>query len=523
MIIRGILDRSLSSQLCIRGFAPIKEIERISKPDYSYQRNPLYTQEKTISKFLDEEEFLFFPEVILSFKVKSDFTKLKNRSPFSPLQELEETGKFKSNVDNTLLKIKEVKYPNLQDIRGRENIKIIELNLDDIELIEAIKNKQHPFNRIDGNHRLKAAGYSTSGKVERMVIPFCIILTEELYTEEYKNDKMQKVKQYNSEKFERVVFHNINTKTIPLTDEENLKVILDDEVNFSDDFIKEKFGWPYYAIRHVFKELPADIKNVYPYLGKVFLEQPRTISKEIVYLLVENKKINRSQKNIKRINDALQKVNQIFSNYERLRKVKGIGIVVAAIYLSVIQENDISLFINWIFKNHIDEIDNLSPKSLINIYKKIRASKEKQIFVSMQFDDETKSHYEAIEKAVREINEEFHLDIKLREIRIDKFSVGHSYKIDDEILRLIEESGLLIADLTKKNINVYQELGFLMGLNQGRGLKQENFILIKKIDKKSKESDIGFNIRPFQQLRFKSDLELLKLLKSSIIQYYELK
>ena len=33
MILRGILDRSLSSQLCIRGFAPIKELARISKAD----------------------------------------------------------------------------------------------------------------------------------------------------------------------------------------------------------------------------------------------------------------------------------------------------------------------------------------------------------------------------------------------------------------------------------------------------------------------------------------------------------
>lgn len=48
MIIRGILDSSLNGQLCIRGFAPIKELARISNANYKYQRKPLAEQEETI-------------------------------------------------------------------------------------------------------------------------------------------------------------------------------------------------------------------------------------------------------------------------------------------------------------------------------------------------------------------------------------------------------------------------------------------------------------------------------------------
>tara|TARA_B110000902_G_scaffold111846_1_gene131895 strand:- start:1409 stop:1705 length:297 start_codon:yes stop_codon:yes gene_type:complete len=93
MILRGILDRSLSSQICIRGFAPIKELAKISRADYSYQRNPIYEQQEEISAFLDEEEFLFFPEVILSYKIKSDYTKLQDKS-LTPIQLLEQKGSF---------------------------------------------------------------------------------------------------------------------------------------------------------------------------------------------------------------------------------------------------------------------------------------------------------------------------------------------------------------------------------------------------------------------------------------------
>jgi hypothetical protein len=522
MIIRGILDRSLSSQLCIRGFAPIKELARISKADYSYQRNPIYEQQEEITTFLDNEEYLFFPEVILNYKVKIDYSKLKTSNRYSPLQELENKGVFKSNVDNTVIKTKKVSYKNSLDIRGTESVTVVEINLDEKSLLEAINKKEEPFSRVDGNHRLKAGGLATSEKVKRMNIPFCIILTEELIYEEYKDDKLIEVKEYLGEKFERVVFHNINTKTIPLTSEENLRVILDDEKNFTDEYLKDKFGWEFYAIRKVFKKLPEDLENIYPNLGDEFLDKPRTVSKDIVKLLVNNKKVRRNERSISLVNSALKNVNQVFGNHPRLKNVKGIAFVVAACYLDISKENDIELFINWLFKNHIDEIEGLTSKSLIKIYQKIRETKSKQIFVSMQFDEKTRPHYDAIVEAINQLNREYNLDIKLREIRIDMFSQGHSYKIDDEILRLIEESGLLIADLSSKNINVYQELGYLMGMNQGKGLKQENFILIKRETSNSKESDIGFNIRPFQQLRFKSDLKLVGMLKNAIIDYYEL-
>ena len=38
MVIQGILDNSLNGQLCIRGFANIKELAKFSEADYSYQR-----------------------------------------------------------------------------------------------------------------------------------------------------------------------------------------------------------------------------------------------------------------------------------------------------------------------------------------------------------------------------------------------------------------------------------------------------------------------------------------------------
>ena len=142
----------------------------------------------------------------------------------------------------------------------------------------------------------------------------------------------------------------------------------------------------------------------------------------------------------------------------------------------------------------------------------------------MAFLRQTKETYKTIQKTVRQINDKYNLDIRLREIRIDEINKGHSYTIDDEILAVIEGSGLLIADLTFGNRKVYHEIGYLMSLNRGKGLEQDNFILIA--DKKTRgdelESDIGFNLKSWQQLRFKSTRQLEVKLTKSLEAYYRL-
>lgn len=510
MVLRGILDRSLSSQLCVRGFAPIKELARISKADYSYQRNPVYLQEKTIQTFLDEEEYLFFPEVILSFQLKYNIALPKAKKGYNPLQSLEAENKFVSNVDNTQIKVKQ------------GDVKIAEILLDDSILNKHIADNQHPFHRVDGNHRLKAAENSKSENVNRMVIPFCIILNETIYDEIIKPDGTKESLVYaKGEKFEKAVFHNINTKTIPLTSEENLRVILDDTKNFPNAELEKKFGWEYLMTRKVYKYFPDNFSDVYPNFNKAFAVSPRTFSNEIISLLLQKKEINKQKITQEKIRDALKTVNQIFGNYSELQTIKSISFIECAIYLQILGKN-LELFIKWIIANKMMNLENVSASSLIDIYEKIRESKSKQIFVSMQFDSSSEPTYKAIKEAVKEINDKYRLEVTLREIRIDNVNEGHSYKIDDEILRLIEESGLLIADLSTGNKNVYHELGFLMGLNQGKGNKQTNFILLEHMTDTMKESDIGFNIRAFQQIRFTDTLDLKKRLVESLEKYYEL-
>ena len=82
MIIRGILEYSLGGQLCIRGFAPLGELARLSKPDESYQRAYIQEREQELQHYLQNEEYLFFSEIILSLEIKQNI-KIRGGSSFS--------------------------------------------------------------------------------------------------------------------------------------------------------------------------------------------------------------------------------------------------------------------------------------------------------------------------------------------------------------------------------------------------------------------------------------------------------
>ena len=228
MIIRGILDRSLSNQICIRGFARIKELARISKANKEYQRELIDKQISETSNFLTEETYLFFPEVILSLKLKQDLTIPGVQKDDTPTQLIEKRKVFNSNVNSLSIKPVVKKNTKVFDVSENDTIIVAEIHFDDIELNRLIELDEHPFHRVDGNHRLSAAEQIADDyRVNQMNIPFCIILFEEVTTQKFVPDEgLVIIKDDSYEKFERVVFYNINSKSIPLTIDENLKCIL---------------------------------------------------------------------------------------------------------------------------------------------------------------------------------------------------------------------------------------------------------------------------------------------------------
>jgi hypothetical protein len=94
----------------------------------------------------------------------------------------------------------------------------------------------------------------------------------------------------------------------------------------------------------------------------------------------------------------------------------------------------------------------------VSYMKKNISSHPSSVFVIMPFSDEHIDTYDAIKRAVREADPNFHIE------RVDE--KPGAIAITDEIHRSIQGACMIICDLTDERPNVYYELGFARGINK---------------------------------------------------------
>lgn len=448
MIIRGILGNSLNGQLCVRGFAPIKELARISEADYSYQRNPIEGREDIID-FLETQSYLFFPEIILSYKIKHAF----DDKAIPPLQAIQTGIGYKSKVNNTQIKVRTVKIS--QD-NGTEQIRVVELIMEDADF----ESKEKPFRRIDGNHRLMAAERSDDPKVINMVAPFCIILGTEYY------NGANVVPDSETEEFDKAVkvyFYNINTKTIPLTSEENLKVLIDDEKNFSDNELEGIFQGMYpVKTRELIKKFPPAI---FTGIEHIISRKYRTYYNDVFKRLLDEG-IDEATV-VDKVHESLMAVNQLYCDNEKLRANSCFGLLTAFLYYHIKDKKaKFHMFKEWILNNHIFEISEVKAGSLIKIFDKISAQ-EIKVFVAMPYFDgkaEIIQDYNCIYKTeIDKIAKEYDVNISLYPIMDNR---GATQDQIQDIINKIKQCQICFADITDNNANVLYEMGWARALNK---------------------------------------------------------
>ena len=437
MKLTGILGNSLNGQLCLRGFARIKDLARVSKADYSYQRNPI--DRTDISDFLENQAYLFFPEVILGYKVKSKGTE-------SVIQLIQEGKKAKS----------EEGVFSVKKINGEyEKFVTIEIN-------ETINPK--PFSRIDGNHRLLAAEHSNASKVESMVAPFCLLLG---------NDNQE------FDKATKVFFYNINTKTIPLTSEENLRVLIDDDNNFSDDELKEIFGGKHpIKTREFMKKASPDL---FGNIQHIISRQYRTYLNNTFWHLLEEGEDE--TKIVDKVSNSLMAVNTLYGTEPLLKANDSIGILTAFLYYHVKEESaKFEIFKNWILNNQIFNAKEVLAKSLINIFEKIISS-EIKVFVAMPYFDNNANvvadYNKIYQETISQIAKDYSINISLYPIMCNK---GATQDQIQDIINKIQECKIFFADVTENNANVSYEMGW------ARALKKE-VIIVKRKGSEAPKSD----------------------------------
>lgn len=500
MKLKGILDFSLGNFLCLRGFAPMGDLYDISEPDPGFQRDLLKNREKEMVAFLRDGEFLFFPEVILATTLSPEET---DSETVRQLYENIRAGKSFANL----------KFPDYRVAckvqKTKSGVESRAYDVFQTGTIELNTKFTRKFSRIDGNHRLSATPKDTKFRAHNT--PFCLLL--------FRNKK-------EAAKFSRALFHNINYRIVPLTMEQNLKLILDDEAIFPDAKLKEHefFGWPYYHARKVHQKLTDDFVFI-PNLKPLIEAEPRTFLLRQFEFLIARSVLNDNDNAIKRFKEALGKVNGLFDTSPALKESKNRGLLAALIYYELKKDTPVASFVRWVLDNHLHFIEDSGAADLIAIFDKVLASRKRTIFVSMPFGKpKPDDHYAIIQRVANEVSESHNLKPALKVQRVDWFHDGTSYEINDKIIEMMSDCGLLIGNLTHCNPNVYHEIGFVMGKAKAEGKDMANMLLfLDESVADDKDKFVGFNLQGIKQLRFtKPEVEFVSALKENLKKFFHL-
>lgn len=498
MNLKGVLDFSLGNFLCLRGFAPMGDLFDLSEAAPSIQRDLLKEHREEMVAFLSQGEFLFFPEVVLCTTLD------RNGDAADSVNHL--FARVQGGQSFSKLKFDELQMSStVRKSRGAEDVRsTVYFNIATVFLSRKLK---HRFSRIDGNHRLSATPEDT--KFRKHNTPFCLLF--------FRNSKEEA-------RFSRALFHNINYKQVPLTMEQNLKLILDDSDLFPDEKLKTEpsFGWPYYLARQLHDKLDLDFLGN---LRATIEKEPRSFLVQQFKFLTDRNVLGDNENAVTRFKKALATVNGTFEEHPELKESKNRGLLAALVYYELHSPSAAASFVRWVVENHLQNVSDSNPTDLIDIFDKVLGSRKRTIFVSMPFGKKNPDgHYATIKRVCKELSDSYGLKPPLRVERVDWFHDGTSYQINDKIINMMSDCGLLIGNLTYCNPNVYHEIGFVMGKAKAEGKDVADMLLfLDESVPDARDKFVGFNLRGIKQLRFtETETEFVPALRENLQKFFKL-
>lgn len=403
----GILEYSMGGFLCLRGFADYKTLSRVSKENPDVQRSLIEEHKGEMAEFLNRGLYRFFPEVVLSVSLLSN-------NNYADVERFFETvrtfGSWKENLGNINISI-------FNHEAGDKN-RVAHFAFDE-SIVQ--------LNRVDGNHRLSAADEVTSS----FKVPFCLVLCRNTDEES---------------QYSRAIFHNINSKQIPLKLEENLKVILTSENAFSNEVLKTdpSFGWAYYLARVAAKNINF---SEYPFINLLIQQEKYTFLKETFDSLLNSGYLPKADIAFDMFSGQLPEIDHALREAQLHSLPQNIAVIGALSFYKLTDQNKYHRFICWIKENCIADAPNIHMHDLISIYDKVFENSPKSVFMSMKFGEETVNTYQTVKDVKEILKRENNIDLKI--IKVDEHEDGYSDEIYHRIIDGIREASLVIADGTK--------------------------------------------------------------------------
>lgn len=500
----GIFSESLGGTCTIRGYAKYDDIVGLSYPHPGYQRPQENKHVDEISEFITSGSNSFSPEVVLAYTAKYDYYAPNATSEVNALADIRAGKGFTSNIDGIAFK---------KD-KAVENGYLYTVSIPDKKYEN---DTDKPFRRVDGNHRLLAIEklISTGQMRNTYLIPFCIIVFAD----------------GTPLKDEKVIFHNINSKAVTIHSEQLLNSILTDTgdgLSFSDSELRENFGKEYVLARKIINSKPLTIRK----LHSISWVRPNKLSTLIHLINFTQKRcgdINTPEKEDafgNALNAAISHAKSIDDGEKDI--ASGIFFLLTALYYNIeIDESPDELIhyknslTSWAEKYQItnaqantEENATDNAECIESIFNRYIISCDQTIFMSRCFLDEYNENENAIRRAIKEINDEKNINLKL--IRVDEHAYGSTGQISDRVFKEIERSGLVIADLSSGKLNVPHEIGYAMG-------QKKDLIIIHNGTDEQAEEHTPSNIKMFEQIRFNGDYQTLQdRIKKCLIDYYKI-
>ena len=436
----GILEYSMGGFLCLRGFASFKLLSAISEPNPQVQRDLIEKHKGEMARFLDNGEYRFFPEIILSLSLTDGEKYLDLVDSFHNALQSGKTwnksvGGINFSISQNVTKNEINAYSPLPQI---ERINIAHIRFDETAQ-KAV--------RIDGNHRLSASDEIGND----FVVPFCLLLFR--YPSE-------------SEQYSRAIFYNINAKQIPLNLEENLKVILSSPEVFPDSKLKtdQTFGWKFYLARKTIDNLDF---IYFPAINSYIRASKYSFFVDLYAYLIKNGNIEENDSAIEKVKSQLVEVEKSLTESEITATTTNIAIIGALAYYRLTDDFKYRGFLSWIKKNNIGSIENLHIEDVINLYNEIYKHIPKRIFLARWYPAEDDPEYSRSVyrvNAIKEVAKELNLNLTDLGTR----DTG-TFDIREVMYRDIRECDIFIADLTGARHNVMVEVGYaLKHIDTGR-------------------------------------------------------
>jgi len=433
MKLNGMLSKVMDNYLCLRGIASIKTLAKISEINPDIQRNLLEDHKDEMKDFLERGEYAFFPEVVLSMNVGlSDGVEYFER--FVAAVDSADKGFKQQSVGKVKVNFRPDDNKLIYD---HKQLKVaqIEFNEDDVRL-----------SRIDGNHRLSAANYLTKD----ILIPFCLIIFPN--KEEANNNS-------------RAIFHNINSKQIPLNLEQNIKIIIESNAVFTDIILErsQPFGLHYKFSRELLCGNNKINFDCFPCMNKLLYDSKYSFFTDLFRLLLKESLIDKNTA-VNRIKEELVKIENALNEAHIDASSRNSAIIGALAYYKLSDLKKYEHFTKWITKHHIANAKTINIDDIISIFNKVYDSLPKKAFLARWYPETTDKNYgkaqhrfNAIKNVVENCGLEL-IDIGTQD--------GGTFDIRSVMYSGINECDIFIADLTGCRHNVMVEVGYALKPNK---------------------------------------------------------